>query len=180
MTNMIISVSLPWRLDGSFRGSFAAEGRSGLHAANVSLCEQVGAIQQLILMALSDNEVVVEQACKTIGRPHRHGLLLLMSLHPDCPTARLHGPVGSKQVLRHTCAWLQRRIAPRQLGQRLSRTKLPSSFALNDRAQRLTCWHPPAGRDTALQPTPLSQLLHHGASHSINLSFIMHARPATR
>ena len=32
-------------------------------------CLQVGAIQQLILMALSDNEVVVEQACKTIGAP---------------------------------------------------------------------------------------------------------------
>ena len=31
------------------------------------MCLQVGAIQQLILMALSDNEVVVEQACKTIG-----------------------------------------------------------------------------------------------------------------
>ena len=28
---------------------------------------EVGAIQQLILMALSENEVVVQQACKTLG-----------------------------------------------------------------------------------------------------------------
>lgn len=32
------------------------------------IAREVGAIQQLILMALSDNEVVVEQACKVIGR----------------------------------------------------------------------------------------------------------------
>ena len=31
------------------------------------ISHEEGAIQQLILMALSDNEVVVEQACKTIG-----------------------------------------------------------------------------------------------------------------
>lgn len=33
------------------------------------IAREVGAIQQLILMALSDNEVVVEQACKVIGEP---------------------------------------------------------------------------------------------------------------
>ena len=33
------------------------------------IAREVGAIQQLILMALSENEVVVEQACKTIGVP---------------------------------------------------------------------------------------------------------------
>jgi hypothetical protein len=32
-----------------------------------AIAREVGAVQQLILMALSDNEVVVEQACKTIG-----------------------------------------------------------------------------------------------------------------
>jgi hypothetical protein len=31
------------------------------------IAREVGAIHQLILMALSENEVVVEQACKTIG-----------------------------------------------------------------------------------------------------------------
>ena len=31
------------------------------------IAREVGAIQQLILMALSDNEIVVEQACKVIG-----------------------------------------------------------------------------------------------------------------
>ena len=31
------------------------------------ISHEEGAIQQLILMALSDNEIVVEQACKTIG-----------------------------------------------------------------------------------------------------------------
>ena len=29
--------------------------------------QEEGAVQQLILMALSDNEIVVEQACKTIS-----------------------------------------------------------------------------------------------------------------
>ena len=33
------------------------------------IAREVGAIQQLILMALSENEVVVEQACKVIGDP---------------------------------------------------------------------------------------------------------------
>ena len=32
-----------------------------------AIAREVGAIQQLILMALSDNEVVVQQACKTIS-----------------------------------------------------------------------------------------------------------------
>lgn len=32
------------------------------------IAREVGAIQQLILMALSENEVVVEQACKVIGK----------------------------------------------------------------------------------------------------------------
>ena len=32
------------------------------------ISHEEGAVQQLILMALSDNEVVVEQACKTIGK----------------------------------------------------------------------------------------------------------------
>ena len=32
-----------------------------------SLRERSGAVQQLILMALSDNEVVVQQACKILG-----------------------------------------------------------------------------------------------------------------
>jgi len=36
-------------------------------AACAEIVREVGAIQQLILMALSENEVVVEQACKTIG-----------------------------------------------------------------------------------------------------------------
>ena len=47
----------------------------GMHAGSIAEdpfnCEVIsheeGAVQQLILMALSDNEVVVEQACKTIG-----------------------------------------------------------------------------------------------------------------
>ena len=38
--------------------------------ACAEIVREVGAIQQLILMALSENEVVVEQACKTIGAPH--------------------------------------------------------------------------------------------------------------
>ena len=58
---------------GSPSGDAAAEGTSSLHVADVCASwEQVGAIQQLILMALSDNEVVVEQACKTIGGPQSH------------------------------------------------------------------------------------------------------------
>ena len=32
-----------------------------------AIAREVGAIQQLILMALSEHEAVVEQACKTIG-----------------------------------------------------------------------------------------------------------------
>ena len=35
--------------------------------ACAAIAREVGAIQQLILMALSDSEVVVQQACKTIG-----------------------------------------------------------------------------------------------------------------
>lgn len=31
------------------------------------ISQEEGAVQQLILMALSDNEIVVEQACKTIS-----------------------------------------------------------------------------------------------------------------
>ena len=31
------------------------------------IAREVGATQQLILMALSDNEVVVQQACKILG-----------------------------------------------------------------------------------------------------------------
>ena len=32
------------------------------------ISREEGAVQQLIPMALSDNEIVVEQACKTIGQ----------------------------------------------------------------------------------------------------------------
>lgn len=39
-----------------------------LNCATIS--KESGAVQQLILMALSDNEVVVEQACKTLCEPH--------------------------------------------------------------------------------------------------------------
>jgi len=39
-------------------------------AACAEIVREVGAIQQLILMALSENEVVVEQACKTIAARH--------------------------------------------------------------------------------------------------------------
>ena len=43
-------------------------GRIAEDPANcAAIAQEVGAIQQLILMALSDNEVVVEQACKVIG-----------------------------------------------------------------------------------------------------------------
>lgn len=38
-------------------------------AACSAIVREVGAIQQLILMALSENEVVVQQACKTLGTP---------------------------------------------------------------------------------------------------------------
>ena len=38
-----------------------------LNCAMIS--KESGAVQQLILMALSDNEVVVEQACKTLCKP---------------------------------------------------------------------------------------------------------------
>ena len=45
-------------------------GRIAEDPANcAAIAQEVGAIQQLILMALSDNEVVVEQACKVIGVP---------------------------------------------------------------------------------------------------------------
>ncbi|BDA47659.1 probable calcium-independent phospholipase A2-gamma at C-terminar half [Coccomyxa sp. Obi] len=37
-----------------------------------AIVREVGAIQQLILMALSENEVVVQQACKTLGLLGRH------------------------------------------------------------------------------------------------------------
>ena len=43
-------------------------GRIAEDPANcAAIAQEEGAIQQLILMALSDNEVVVEQACKVIG-----------------------------------------------------------------------------------------------------------------
>ncbi|EIE23713.1 hypothetical protein COCSUDRAFT_41874 [Coccomyxa subellipsoidea C-169] len=41
-------------------------------AACSAIVREVGAIQQLILMALSENEVVVQQACKTLGLLGRH------------------------------------------------------------------------------------------------------------
>ena len=34
------------------------------------ISREEGAVQQLIPMALSDNEIVVEQACKTIGQSY--------------------------------------------------------------------------------------------------------------
>ncbi len=40
--------------------------------ACAAIAREVGAIQQLILMALSENEVVVQQACKTIGAKPNH------------------------------------------------------------------------------------------------------------
>lgn len=44
------------------------EGRIAEDAASCAIiAREVGAIQQLILMALSDNEVVVQQACKILG-----------------------------------------------------------------------------------------------------------------
>ena len=43
-------------------------GRIAEDAASCAIiAREVGAIQQLILMALSDNEVVVQQACKILG-----------------------------------------------------------------------------------------------------------------
>ncbi|KAL0020138.1 hypothetical protein WJX77_006173 [Trebouxia sp. C0004] len=39
------------------------------------ISHEEGAVQQLILMALSDNEVVVEQACKTIGLLGQHNTI---------------------------------------------------------------------------------------------------------
>lgn len=42
--------------------------------------QEEGAVQQLILMALSDNECVVEQACKTIGNHLFLSLCLLLDL----------------------------------------------------------------------------------------------------
>lgn len=51
-----------------------ANARAGRIAEDASSCaiiaREVGAIQQLILMALSDNEVVVQQACKILGAHH--------------------------------------------------------------------------------------------------------------
>lgn len=47
--------------------------------ACAAIAREVGAIQQLILMALSDSEVVVQQACKTIG-----GLPILLFLLCVC------------------------------------------------------------------------------------------------
>ena len=37
------------------------------------ISREEGAVQQLIPMALSDNEIVVEQACKTLGQPNLEG-----------------------------------------------------------------------------------------------------------
>lgn len=48
-----------------------------LNCATIS--KESGAVQQLILMALSDNEVVVEQACKTLCEPHCSSFPLLPS-----------------------------------------------------------------------------------------------------
>lgn len=45
------------------------------------IAREVGAIQQLILMALSENEVVVEQACKVIGESYLKFLNQLFSLY---------------------------------------------------------------------------------------------------
>ncbi|KAK9839624.1 hypothetical protein WJX81_001442 [Elliptochloris bilobata] len=49
-------------------------------AACAEIVREVGAIQQLILMALSENEVVVEQACKTIGLLGRHNSLTSLEI----------------------------------------------------------------------------------------------------
>ena len=49
-------------------GSSTPTGRIAEDPLNCAIiAREVGAIQQLILMALSENEVVVEQACKVIG-----------------------------------------------------------------------------------------------------------------
>ena len=49
----------------------AIMGRAGKIAEDAASCaiiaREVGAVQQLILMALSDSEVVVQQACKILG-----------------------------------------------------------------------------------------------------------------
>ena len=45
-------------------------GRIAEDAASCAIiAREVGAVQQLILMALSDSEVVVQQACKILGEP---------------------------------------------------------------------------------------------------------------
>lgn len=53
-------------------GMISAIPRAGKIAEDTASCSiiarEVGAIQQLILMALSDNEVVVQQACKILGK----------------------------------------------------------------------------------------------------------------
>ena len=63
-------------MHGHMLAHLQRETRPQLHGAGkiaedpvacAAIAREVGAIQQLILMALSDSEVVVQQACKTIG-----------------------------------------------------------------------------------------------------------------
>ena len=49
--------------------------------ACAAIAREVGAIHQLILMALSENEVVVQQACKTIGARSPYHLQMLSSVN---------------------------------------------------------------------------------------------------
>ena len=47
------------------------------------IAREVGAIQQLILMALSDNEIVVQQACKILGTCLHSWWKLAQGLQPE-------------------------------------------------------------------------------------------------
>lgn len=63
---LCMSIRSDGRQAGCGAGKIAEE-----PAACSAIAREVGAIQQLILMALSENEVVVQQACKTIGEAGR-------------------------------------------------------------------------------------------------------------
>ena len=97
--------------DISDQGGLTPAGRIAEDPLNCAIiAREVGAIQQLILMALSENEVVVEQACKVIGEDPclslTHCLVCWQLLCP-CWICRKHragkGEVGLAVLCQKAC-----------------------------------------------------------------------------
>ena len=76
-------------------GGFAIMRHAGKIAEDAASCaiiaREVGAVQQLILMALSDSEIVVQQACKILGAQPLPAFLPVSGMLRTCRRA-LHVP----------------------------------------------------------------------------------------